>query len=204
MKYFYKPIHLFLFSVTFFINITLGNSLIFAEQIIDINLEKEIKKGNFLIGLKQYLGKNRIKEDSLIFETDNNFLKVRSANGLQHQSKRLNIVFKKISLEKPYILEKLVSKPLASFESAKKQSQLLVKQGLRPVITMPSHWEIWLPIEDKDKVNQNFKIRRTTNNSKIIPFLINKYTFQKLDGPISIISDDEIKIKSNKILELRE
>ena len=194
MKYFYKPIHFFLFSVTFFINITLGNSLIFAEQIIDINLEKEIKKGNFLIGLKQYLGKNKIKEDSLIFETDNNFLKVRSANGLQHQSKRLNIVFKKISLEKPYILEKLVSKPLASFESAKKQSQLLVKQGLRPIITMPSHWEIWLPIEDKNKVNQNFKIRRTTINSKITPFLMNKYTFQKLDGPISIVSDDEIKI----------
>jgi len=194
MKYFDKPINIFLVSLTFFLNISLGNSLSFAKQIIDINLEKEINKGNLLIGLKQYLGTNRFDEDSLIIETDKKFLRVKSANGLRHDSKYIKIVFKKIFLEKPYIFEKLVSKPFASFESAKKQSQLLVKQGLKPIITMPSHWEIWLPIEDKGKVNQNFKIRRTTINSKITPFLINKYTFQKLDGPISIMSDEEIKI----------
>ena len=194
MKYFDKPINIFLVSLTFFLNISLGNSLSFAKQIIDINLEKEINKGNLLIGLKQYLGTNRFDEDSLVIETDKKFLRVKSANGLRHDSKYIKIVFKKIFLEKPYIFEKLVSKPFASFESAKKQSQLLVKQGLKPIITMPSHWEIWLPIEDKGKVNQNFKIRRTTINSKITPFLINKYTFQKLDGPISIMSDEEIKI----------
>ena len=59
---------------------------------------------------------------------------------------------------------------------------------------MPSHWEIWLPIENKDKVTQNFKIKRMTISHEIIPFLINKYTFQKLDGPISVMSDEVIKI----------
>ena len=119
MRYFYKPIHVFLISITFVLNLSLRNSVCFAEQIIDINLDKEIKKGNFLIGLKQYLGKNRINEDFLMFQTDDKFLRVESANGLKHQSRELRISFKKTSLEKPYIFEKLVSKPFASFESAK-------------------------------------------------------------------------------------
>ena len=194
MKYTKKPIYIFLIGLNFFFNISFRNSNTYAEQVIDINLDKELKKGNFLIGLKQYLGKNRINEDTLIFQTDDEFLSVKSSNGLKHQSKQLKIVFKKISLENPYISEKLVSKPLASFESAKKQSQILRKQGLRPIITMPSHWEIWLPVEDRDKVNQNFKIKRTTIDYTIIPFLINTYTFQKLEGPISIASNGVIKI----------
>ena len=162
MRYFFKPIHVFLISMTFFLYLSLRNSVGFAEQIIDINLDKEIKRGNFLIGLKQYLGKNIVNEESLIFQTDDQFINVESSNGLKHQSKQAKIVFKKIPLEKPYIFQKLVSKPFASYESAKKQSEILEKQGLKPIITMPSHWEIWLPIENKDKVTQNFKIRRTT------------------------------------------
>ncbi len=194
MKYFYKPIHVFLISMTFIFNLSLRNSFIFAEQINNINLDKEINKGNFLIGLKQYLGNHMITEDSLNFQTGDQFIKVESENGLRHQSKQVKIVFKKIPLKKPYIFEKLVSKPLASYESAKKQSETLVKQGLRPLITMPNYWEIWLPIEYKDKVNQNFSIRRMTINHEIVPFLINKYTFQKLEGLISVMSDEVIKV----------
>jgi len=196
MKYLHKPIYFFLISLTFILNLSFRNSFGFAEQIIDINLDEEIKKGNFLIGLKQYLGKNLINEDSLVFQTDNKFLRVESNNGLKHQSKQVKIVFKKVPLEKPYTFEKLVSQPFSSYESAKKQSGILAKQGLRPIITMPSHWEIWLSTGNKDKVNKNFKIRRTTTNFEIIPFLINKYTFQKLDGPISVVSDEVIKINS--------
>ena len=196
MKYLHKPIYFFLISLSFILNLSFRNSFGFAEQIIDINLDEEIKKGNFLIGLKQYLGKNLINEDSLVFQTDDKFLRVESNNGLKHQSKQVKIVFKKVPLEKPYTFEKLVSQPFSSYESAKKQSGILAKQGLRPIITMPSHWEIWLSTGNKDKVNKNFKIRRTTTNFEIIPFLINKYTFQKLDGPISVVSDEVIKINS--------
>ena len=140
MRYFYKPIYVLLITITFIVNLSLRNPIIFAEQINDINLDKEIKNGNFLIGLKQYLGNNKTSEDSLNFQTDDQFISVKSVNGLGHQSKQVKIVFKRIPLEKPYIFEKLVSKPLASFESAKKQSQILVKQGLKPLITMPNHW----------------------------------------------------------------
>ena len=106
MKYFYNPIYLFLISLTFFANLSFRNSYSFAEQNIDIDLKEEIKKGNFLIGLKQYLGKNIVDEDSLIFKTDDNFLRVESENGLKHQSKEVKIVFKKVPLKKPYIFEK--------------------------------------------------------------------------------------------------
>ena len=194
MKYFYKPLYVFLISLTFFLNSSSRSSFSFPNQRIDINLEKEINKGNFLIGLKQYLGKSGIDADSLNFQTDDQFISVQSVNGLRHQSKEVKIVFKRIPLKKPYIFEKLVSKPFASFESAKKQSEILVKQGLRPTITMPSHWEIWLPIENKNKVKQNFRIKRMNISNEIVPFLINNYTFQKLDGPISIMSDNKIKI----------
>ena len=95
MKYFYIPIHVFLISMTFILNLSLRNSLIYAEQIIDINLDKEIKKGNLLIGLKQYLGNNRITEDSLNFQTDDKFIRVRSINGLIHESKNVKMYLKK-------------------------------------------------------------------------------------------------------------
>ena len=101
MKFFYKPIYVVLISLTFVFDFCIRNSYSFAEQIIDINLEKEIKKGNFLIGLKQYLGKNKINEDSLILQTDEKFLRVESSNGLINQSKRAKIAFKKIPLENP-------------------------------------------------------------------------------------------------------
>jgi len=196
MKCFYKVTYLFLLFLTFYLDVSLKHSLSFADQLIDINLEKEINKGNFLIGLKRYLGKNSNKEDSLIMKTNHKFIRVNSVNGLKHQSKEIKILFKKTPLKKPYFLEKLVSKPYSSFESAKKRSESLAQKGLRPKITMPSHWEIWLPIEKKDQVNQNFKIRRTIVDNEIIPFLTNKYTFQKLDGPISISSDEVIKINN--------
>ena len=89
MKYLHKPIYFFLISLTFILNLSFRNSFGFAEQIIDINLDEEIKKGNFLIGLKQYLGKNLINEDSLVFQTDDKFLRVESNNGLKHQSKQV-------------------------------------------------------------------------------------------------------------------
>ena len=68
MKYFCKPTYFLLISLTFVLHFFIRNSYSFAEQNIDINLEKEIKKGNFLIGLKQYLGKNIIYEDSINFK----------------------------------------------------------------------------------------------------------------------------------------
>jgi len=104
----------------------------FSEETLKINLNQELKKGNLLIGLKQYLG---AKSDSLSqknnisFTTKSDFLKLHSVNGIKHKSKRINIVFKKIPLSSPFIIERLVFGPFASYESAQRQAVKLKEKG---------------------------------------------------------------------------
>ena len=194
MKPFFKIsfIFIFIFSYSIVIGSKASNNLL--ENVFDINLEKEIKKGNFLIGLRQYLGKNHKKEEVLIFKTEDNFLRLKSSNGLNHQSKEIKIVLKSIPLKNPIIIERLVSRPFASYESAKKESLSLEERGLKPIITMPRSWEIWLPVKKVDQVNSNYTIKQQIVKNKIVPYLTNEYIYKKLDGPISIISKEEIKI----------
>ena len=93
----------------------------FAEESLNIDLTKELKNGNFLIGLEKHLGSNYISfsgKKNIIFTTKNNFLKLQSFNGLIYKSKKINIIFKKMPLEKPYRVERLVFGPFASYESA--------------------------------------------------------------------------------------
>ncbi len=196
MKLFLKFSYICFIGLNVFINFNTKAPRIYAEDLIEINLNRELKEGNFLIGLKQYLGKKNNKENFLIFKTENNILNVQSSNGLQHQSKEIKIIFKSISLDKPIIIERLISKPYASYESALKASKILEAKGLKPIIAMPNNWELWLPIEAKAKVSQNFKIKRVLIKNKIIPYLTNAYTYQKLDGPISINSYEDIKINN--------
>ena len=62
----------------------------FAEEAVRINLTQELKKGNFLIGLKQYLGAKNDSfsgERKITFTTKDNFLKLHSFNGVKHESK---------------------------------------------------------------------------------------------------------------------
>ena len=195
MKTFLK-LSYFCISFTFFTHLPAKLTSSIAAEISEINLNKEIKKGNLLIGLKQYLGKKDSKKDFLIFETKNNFLNVKSSQGFQHKSKEIKITFKSIPLLTPIVFERLVSKPFSSYESAKKESQILEKKGLRPIIVMPNSWKLWLPIEEKDKVSGDFKIQRVIIKNKIVPYLSNKYTTQKLDGFISINSNEDIKINN--------
>ena len=93
----------------------------FAEESSNINLTEELKKGNFLIGLKQYLGaksNNFPEKNNITFTTKNDFLKLHSTNGVKHKSKKINIVFKKKNLITPFTVKRLVFGPFASYESA--------------------------------------------------------------------------------------
>ena len=68
-----------------------------AEEFERINLTQELKKGNLLIGLKQYLGAKNESfsgERKITFTTKDNFLKLHSINGFKYKSKKINIVFK--------------------------------------------------------------------------------------------------------------
>ncbi len=169
----------------------------FAEEYLRINLSKELKKGNLLIGLKQYLG---AKNDSysggskITFTTKDNFLKLHSLNGVKHKSKTINIVFKKITMKTPFTLERLVFGPFASYESAKMQAENLKEKGYKALVAYPKNWEVWLPVGEKLPKKLNYKVFKKSYNSKIIPFLVSENSQQELNGPIYISSSEEIKI----------
>ena len=100
----------------------------FADESSKINLTQELKKGNFLIGLKQYLGATSTsfsEEQKITFKTKKDFLQLNSFNGVKHKSKKINIVLKKKNLITPFTLERLVFGPFASYESAQKQAEKL-------------------------------------------------------------------------------
>ena len=64
-------IFVIIFVIFCIIAIIKNNQMFSTEQDLKINLEKELKQGNFLIGLKQYLGG---ENDSFSFKKNINFL----------------------------------------------------------------------------------------------------------------------------------
>ena len=170
----------------------------FSEETLKINLNQELKKGNLLIGLKQYLG---AKSDSLSqknnisFTTKSDFLKLHSFNGFKHKSKEVNIVFKKILLSSPFIIERLVFGPFASYESAQRQAVKLKEKGFEALVAYPKNWEVWIPA-DKNMPNKKlkYKLIKKSYNTKIVPYLVTEYSQQKLEGPIYISSSQDIRI----------
>ena len=170
----------------------------FAEESVKINLIQELQKGNFLIGLKQYLGKNAdsfSEKQKITFKTTNDFLELNSINGIKYKSKVINIIFKKIPLKTPITIERLVFGPFASYESAQRQAKNLKQKGYEALVAYPKNWEVWIPVEE-NLPNQklNYKFFKKTYKSKIAPFLVNEYLQQKLQGPIYISSLEDIRI----------
>ena len=173
---------------------------VFADDFLSINLTEELKKGNFLIGLKQYLGAQSdyfAGKQNITFTTNNDFLKLHSFNGLKHKSKKIDIVFKKITLKTPITRERLVIGPFASYESAHKLAEKLKAKGYETLVANPKNWEVWIPVGKKlPNKKLNYKLFKKIYKSEITPFLVNKYSQQKLQGPIYISSSEEIKINN--------
>ncbi len=170
----------------------------FAHESLKINLNQELKKGNFLIGLKQYLGanSNNISEkQNITFKTKKNFLELHTSNGIEYKSKKIDIIFKEIPLKTPLTIERLVFGPFASYESAERQANKLKEKGYEAIVAFPKNWEVWTPVsENPPDPRLNYKFFKKSYNSRIIPFLVDQYSKQKLEGPIHIFSSDEIKI----------
>ena len=170
----------------------------FAEESLKLNLSQELKKGNFLIGLKQYLGANSdisSEKQNIIFKSNNQFLELHSFNGFKHKSKEINIVFKKLPLKSPFTIERLVFGPFASYESAQRQANELKQKGYKALVAYPRNWEVW--INDAVTIPDqrfNYKLFKKSYKTKIIPFLVSEYSEQKLQSPIHISSSEEIRI----------
>ena len=169
-----------------------------AEELLKIELNTEIKKGNFLIGIKQYLGgvnDSFSKKKNINFITDKSFLNLRSSNGIKHKSKQITITWKDIPIKNPKTIERVVFGPFASYESAKKQADKLKEKGFETTVAYPKDWEVWIPFEDDlPEFELKHKISRNIENFQITPFLSTKYYFKKLEGPIHIFAEEEIKI----------
>ncbi len=198
MKRKFTFLNLFLGCISLLsINIKFTSFLV-AGELINIELKKEIKKGNFLIGLKQYLGGENdtfSKRKNITFITDKGFLNLHSSNGIKHKSKNINITWRDIPIKNPYKIERIVFGPFASYESAKKQADNLKGRGFDTTVAYPKNWEVWIPFEDNlPKFKLKNKIYREIKNSQITPFLSSEYNFKKLEGPIYFFAEEEIKI----------
>ncbi|MBO8219999.1 SpoIID/LytB domain-containing protein [Prochlorococcus marinus] len=173
-------------------------SSVVSEELLEVELNTEIKKGKFLIGLKQYLGGENdsfSKVKNINFTTDKGFLNLHSSNGIKYKSKHINITWRDIPIKNPETIERIVFGPFASYESAKKQAEKIKDKGFETTVAFPENWEVWIPFEDDlpDFELKN-KIFRKIKNIQITPFLKSDYSVMQLEGPIHIYAEEEIKI----------
>ena len=170
-----------------------------TEELLRFQLNQELKKGNFFIGLKQHLGgqdDNFSINNNITFETDKKFLSLYSLNGIKHKSKKINIILKEIPTNVPLRIERFVLGPYSSYESAEKQANRLKERGFDSTIAYPKNWEVWIPITENLPQNEfEYKIVKKTLKTQISPFLNSEYTSQKLEA-IYISSEEDIKINS--------
>ena len=104
MKLKYTFLKLFLACISLLIINTKFTYSLQAEEFLKVELNKEIKKGNFLIGLKQYLGGENdsfSKKKNINFTTDKGFLNLVSTNGFKHKSKQINISWVDMPINNP-------------------------------------------------------------------------------------------------------
>jgi len=191
-------LNLFLGCISLLIINTKFSSNLKAEELLKVELNTEIKKGKFLIGLKQYLGGENdsfSKKKKINFITDKGFLNLLSSNGIKHKSKQINITWVDIPIKNPKTIERIVFGPFASYESAKKQAEELKDKGFETTVAYPKNWEVWIPFED-DLPEFEFenKIVRKIKNFQITPVLRSEHSVMKLEGPIHIYAEEEIKI----------
>ncbi|ABV51546.1 possible amidase enhancer [Prochlorococcus marinus str. MIT 9215] len=198
MKLKFAFLNLFLGFISLFIANTKFITNLNAEELLNIELSAEIKKGNFLIGLKQYLGGENdsfSKKRNIEIIADKGFLNLISSNGIKHKSKQINISWVDIPIKNPKTIERIVFGPFASYESAKKQAEKLKGQGYETTIAYPKNWEVWIPFEDDlPEFELKNKIFRKLKNFQITPVLRSEYSVMKLEGPIYIYAQEEIKI----------
>ena len=92
MKLKFAFLNLFLVCISLLTINTKFTSNVKAEELLNIELNDEIKKGKFLIGLKQYLGGDNdsfSKNKNIQFITDKGFLNLISSNGIKYKSRRI-------------------------------------------------------------------------------------------------------------------
>ena len=148
MKLKFAFLNLFLGCISILFTNTQFTSQLKAEELLKVELNQEIKKGKFLIGLKQYLGGENdsfSREKNIQFIIDKGFLNLISSNGIKHKSKQINISWVDIPIKNPKTIERIVFGPFASYESAKKQAEKLKDKGFEATVASVSYTHLTLP-----------------------------------------------------------
>jgi len=180
MKLKFVFLNLFLGCISLLLVNTKLISNVKGEELQKVELNNEIQKGKFLIGLKQYLGGENdsfSKKKNINFITEKGFLNLISSNGIKHKSKEINISWVDIPNKNPETIERIVFGPFASYESAKKQAEKLKDKGFETTVAYPKNWEVWIPFEDDlPEFKLKNKIFRKIKNFQITPVLGNEYS----------------------------
>ena len=110
MKLKFAFLNLFLGFISLLIINTKFVSNAKGEELLKVELRNEIKKGKFLIGLKQHLGGENdsfSEKKNINFTTNKGFLNLISSNGIKHKSKQINITWADIPVKNPKQLKGL-------------------------------------------------------------------------------------------------
>ena len=191
-------LNLFLSCISFLVINSKFSHNVVAKELLKVELNKVIRKGKILIGLKQYLGGENdsfSKRKNINFITDKGFLNLHSSNGIKYKSKQINITWRDLPIKNPKTIERVIFGPFASYESAEKQAEKLKDKGFAATVAYPKNWEVWIPFEDDmPEFEVKNKVFRKIKNIQITPFLKSEYSVMKLEGPIHIYAEEEIKI----------
>ena len=101
MKLKFALLNLFLGCISLFITNTKFTSNVKAEELLKVELNTEIKKGRFLIGLKQYVGGENdsfSKKKNINFTTEKGFLNLIAS------SRRSFLSFISVSVAAPTLI----------------------------------------------------------------------------------------------------
>ena len=137
MKLKFSFLNLFLGCISLLLINTKFTSNVKGEELQKVELNNAIKKGKFLIGLKQYLGGENdsfSKKNNINFITDKGFLNLISSNGIKHKSKQINISWVDIPIKNPKIIERIVFGPLLAMNQQKNKQRNLKIKDLRRLL----------------------------------------------------------------------
>ncbi len=157
-----------------------------------ISLEKNV----LLVGIKPYLGKETINDDSspsLRLVSNGRNLILKDADGVIHKAKEINIGWRSQQLLNPKVFVRKTIGPFASFESAERLANDLKDKGIESTIAHPFDWEVWVSGDTEIPVSIESTYQKIKVSKAVLPYLYGNNGKIALKGPISLHAPDGLR-----------